>query len=130
MHVSAGAGFEQMVVFLQRHGSVLDVEDRRGDTPLFWAARNGHAHLVRYFVDAKNVKVNVNHVNKNKETALHVATRYTQVESVLALLENSANVDVQDEHGETALHIASWHGYAMLLSILCRFGPSLDLLNK
>jgi ankyrin repeat protein len=48
----------------------------------------------------------------------------------LALLENNADPNLQDETGETPLHIASWHGFSLLLSIFCRFNPQIDLKNK
>ncbi|KAI6178368.1 CAMK/DAPK/DAPK protein kinase, variant [Aphelenchoides besseyi] len=130
-HVAAGVGSEKLVAFLQRRGVPTDAEDSRGDTPLFWAARNGHASLIRFMIASKNRLANVNHVNKTGESALHLATSYGQVECALALLECGASVDVVDKHaGESPLHIASWHGYSLLLSILCRFNPRFELTNQ
>ncbi|KAI6226040.1 CAMK/DAPK/DAPK protein kinase, variant [Aphelenchoides besseyi] len=130
-HVAAGVGSEKLIAFLQRRGVPTDAEDSRGDTPLFWAARNGHASLIRFMIASKNRLANVNHVNKTGESALHLATSYGQVECALALLECGASVDVVDKHaGESPLHIASWHGYSLLLSILCRFNPRFDLTNQ
>lgn len=125
LHIAAGSGFEHIVSFLEAKGGFLDAPDRRGDTPLFWAARNGHANIINLI----GGRVGINNKNKNSETALHVATRYAQVSSALSLLEKGATINVPDEHGETPLHIASWHGYTLLLSILCRFDPTLDLKN-
>ncbi|KAI6241190.1 Non-specific serine/threonine protein kinase [Aphelenchoides fujianensis] len=117
VHVAAGTGSEKL--------------DSRGDTPLFWAARNGHAGLVRFMCGAKNRLANVNHLNKTGESALHLATSYCQVEAALALLECGANVDAVDKHSlEAPIHIASWQGYTLLLSILCRFNPQLELRNQ
>jgi len=47
MHVCAGAGHEHLVTFLARRGCGAAVADKRGDTPLFWAARNGHGSTIR-----------------------------------------------------------------------------------
>uniref|UniRef100_A0A915Q0W2 Protein kinase domain-containing protein n=1 Tax=Setaria digitata TaxID=48799 RepID=A0A915Q0W2_9BILA len=128
MHVAAGAGQFDIVHYLHMKGAALDACDRRGDTPLFWAARNGHGNIVGYLTAEENV--NVNAINKSKESVLHVATRYAQLESALLLLERGADPSLQDEHKETALHIASWHGYAALLSVICRFNPPLHLKNQ
>ncbi|EJD74145.1 CAMK/DAPK/DAPK protein kinase, variant [Loa loa] len=95
MHVAAGAGQFDVVHYLHMKGAALDVPDRRGDTPLFWATRNGRTNIVSYIINEENV--NINAVNK---------------------------------HNETALHIASWHGYAALLGILCKFNPPLHLKNQ
>ncbi len=61
MHVSAGAGHKDLVNYLQMKGAMLESRDKRGDTPLFWAARNGHVHVCRYLCDEQ---CNVNAVNK------------------------------------------------------------------
>ncbi|KAK6107281.1 Ankyrin repeats (3 copies) family protein [Brugia pahangi] len=128
IHVAAGAGQFDVVHYLHMKGAALDAADGRGDTPLFWATRNGHTNIVGYITNEESV--NINAVNKNKESALHVATRYAQLESALLLLERGINSSLQDEHSETALHIASWHGYAALLEILCRFNPPVHLKNQ
>uniref|UniRef100_A0A915D1I2 Non-specific serine/threonine protein kinase n=1 Tax=Ditylenchus dipsaci TaxID=166011 RepID=A0A915D1I2_9BILA len=131
--VASGAGSEQIVSFLKRKGCPLEMEDRRGDTALFWAARNGHSQVLRNFLtptDKVACSLDVNKLNKSKETALHVAIRYSQTECAIALLEHAADPDIQDDHGETCVHTASWHGNAFILSILCRFNPNLALKNK
>lgn len=66
-----------------------------GDTPLFWAARNGHSQLIKYMTKYRLSEVSKQ--NKSLETALHTSVRYLQTESALALLEAGANVDIQDE---------------------------------
>lgn len=61
MHVSAGAGHYDIVHYLHMKGAALDIGDRRGDTPLFWAARHGHTTVVSYLT---NEHINVNTVNR------------------------------------------------------------------
>lgn len=61
MHVSAGAGQYEVVRYLHLKGASSGSVDRRGDTPLFWAARHGHAQVVRYILEEK---ADVNFVNK------------------------------------------------------------------
>lgn len=34
------------------------------------------------------------------------------------------------QHGETPVHIAAWHGYDLLLKLLCSFRPPLQLQNE
>lgn len=62
MHVGAGAGQFDVVHYLHMKGAASDACDRHGDTPLFWAARSGHANIVNYLTSEENV--NVNAVNK------------------------------------------------------------------
>ncbi|KAI1731383.1 protein kinase domain-containing protein [Ditylenchus destructor] len=118
--VAAGGGFDNLVAFLRKKGCLANMEDHRGDTALFWAVRNGHGNVVRMlfsYGDKTGTLLDVNKTNKSGESALHVA-------------EYGADPDIQDEHGETCVHTASWHGNTFILSILCRFGPSLGLRNQ
>lgn len=57
MHISAGCGQIEIVNYLQMKGASLESTDKRGDTPLFWAARHGHGHVVRYLCE-EGVEVN------------------------------------------------------------------------
>lgn len=62
MHVAAGAGQFDVVHYLHMKGAALDAPDRRGDTPLFWAARNGQTNILDYITNEENM--NINTVNK------------------------------------------------------------------
>ncbi|VDM94940.1 unnamed protein product [Thelazia callipaeda] len=128
MHIGAGAGQFDVVHYLHMNGAALDASDIRGDTPLFWAARNGHANIVNYLINEENVDINT--LNKSDESVLHVATRHAHFESVLLLLERGIDQCARDEHGETALHIASSHGHTALLRLLCRFNAPLHIKNQ
>uniref|UniRef100_A0A0N5AZ99 ANK_REP_REGION domain-containing protein n=1 Tax=Syphacia muris TaxID=451379 RepID=A0A0N5AZ99_9BILA len=130
IHVSAGAGQSEVVRYLHLKGASLETVDRRGDTPLFWAARNGHVHVLRYLLQEKHDLGYVNFLNKSKESALHVATRYAQLDAAIMLLEYGADASLEDEQGETALHVASWHGYGKLLAALCQYDPNFDAKNQ
>uniref|UniRef100_A0A1I8BJZ1 ANK_REP_REGION domain-containing protein n=1 Tax=Meloidogyne hapla TaxID=6305 RepID=A0A1I8BJZ1_MELHA len=94
LHVASGNGFEDLVHFLLKCGCNPNIGDGQGDTPLIWASRNGHTNVFKYLI--KSVEM-VNITNKNKETALHIATRYTQGKAVLALLEAGADPHLMDK---------------------------------
>ena len=68
----------------------------------------GHAHLVRQLIKAPKLRLSgqdyamivvayVNAQNRNKETALHIATKYSQLQMVLSLLELGADLNIQDD---------------------------------
>jgi ankyrin repeat protein len=99
LHFASSSGNEKVVAYLLRRGLNVEAEDSRGDTPLFYAARNGHAKLIRFMCAGSNrlVVADVNKQNKSLESPLIIAVRYLQIESALALLESGANVNIQDE---------------------------------
>lgn len=63
-------------------------------------------------------------------TALHLAVRRCQVEVVRCLLRHQCNVDKQDRHGNTPLHVASKDGNLPVVVAICSAKASLDLPNK
>lgn len=63
-------------------------------------------------------------------TALHLAVRRCQVEVVRCLLRHRCQVDQQDRHGNTPLHIACKDGNLPVVMAICNAKASLDLPNK
>lgn len=51
-HIAAGHGQLAVLRLLQKHGANLQNEDERGDTPLIYAAKDGHLDIVRFLLKA------------------------------------------------------------------------------
>lgn len=69
MHVGAGAGHLEVIHYLHMKGAALNATDRSGDTPLFYAARNGHTAIVNYLTNEGYVNLNaVNNVSDKTDT--------------------------------------------------------------
>ena len=82
-----------------------------GKTPLHIAAERGKLDLIAESLAA--CPISIEDVTDNKETALHIAAKYNQVEAVEVMLGwleyagNDAVVGWTDNEGNTVLHIAS-----------------------
>ena len=57
-------------------------------------------------------------VNKDEETALHVAARAGSAEGVRLLLAHGAVADARDGRGRTALHLAASRGLACVAALI------------
>ncbi|KAG8222005.1 hypothetical protein J437_LFUL002766 [Ladona fulva] len=112
---------------LATNGANLEASDIHGDTPLFWAARQGHPEVIRALAAAD---LNMGMQNKNGETCLHVACRYGHTAVVQQLTLLAINIDHQDEYAESALHIAVWHGFPQIVKLLCEANANLDLQDR
>lgn len=77
-----------------------DIEDSRGRTALFFAAKTNHPELVKTF---KGVAKNVNPHETYGVTALAFAVRDGHVEVIKALLDMNADPNYQDSFGGTPL---------------------------
>jgi ankyrin repeat protein len=92
-------------------GADVNVADKYGRTPLYWASRNGFngcAECVKYHIDAG---ADVNIADKDGETPLYWASHNGHTDSVKRLIDAGANVNNADNNGRTPLYWASYKGY-------------------
>jgi ankyrin repeat protein len=92
--------------FLYSEAGLVYVEKsdlKLGRTALMWAARNGHADIVRLLVNSGS---NVNAKDKVGLTPLMLAVINGHVEVVRILLGAKANVQAKERNGSTALIFA------------------------
>ena len=82
--------------------SDLNFPDFAGDTPLHIVSERGYSLIMeKLLINGANTEM----INDLKETPLHTATFYEQIDLVRMLLEFKANINPQDKKGETPLHI-------------------------
>lgn len=86
------------------------------ETPLVAAIRkslgNNNITLINFLIDSG---ANVNHQDHNGETALMIATQWSNPAIIQALLDKGASINLQDGLGNTALHYARFLPIARLL---------------
>lgn len=110
LHVAAFYGKTEMVEFLLQRNAEINKLDFFGTSALHAAASQGHtqtvACLLKMGADA-NIKSN-NDKNDIVDTPLHRAASCLTPNGVIPLLiQNGADIDVQNHKGQTALHIAT-----------------------
>lgn len=111
--------------FLLANPNTLFKEDMKlGGTPLHWACSR---EVVDTLVDRN---CNINAVNFEKSTALHVMVLRNRLHCVVALLSRQADMDLGDHEGNTPLHLAIKIGNISIIQSLIIFGANLDLLNN
>ena len=73
------------------------------------------AKLIEVFIAEKGVDATV---GWGRKTALIHASEQGQMEIVKLLIENNADLNIQDNYGETALMRAAWWGYTEIVKLL------------
>lgn len=111
---------------LLREGSVPDIVDESGWTPLMMATLHGHSSMVELLLK-KGADVNLH--NTTGGTALMMAALQGQAEILQLLLARGANVNDQDAKGWTALMYAARNGHTPTVQILLSSGAEVDLKN-
>jgi len=116
VHVGAYFGVAEVVTELVRLGLNTDLKDKRGRTPLSWAAGNGHEDVVELLLeneadaDSKDTWYG--------QTPLSWAAGDGHEAVVKLLLENKANADSKDTHGQTPLSWAARSGHEAVVKLL------------
>eukprot|EP00435_Cladocopium_sp_Y103_P027180 s2143_g6.t1 len=89
-----------------------DVNSRYdGETPLLIAAENSSYRIMYYLLEAQ---ADVNAVNRDRQTPLHVVTLHCDLEGVKMLLDYSASLEATDARGKTP-HMIAWEWNSMKL---------------
>jgi ankyrin repeat protein len=101
-------------------------DDEYRNTPLIYAAINGHVGVVRVLLEGG---ANIESANAYQQTALHFAAYYGQLEVCRLLLERGAKVDTVEKGKETPLHLAASLGHLPVVTLLVGRGADVWLRN-
>ncbi|MBR1285349.1 ankyrin repeat domain-containing protein [Bradyrhizobium sp. AUGA SZCCT0177] len=111
-------------IAIEGGGNPKAVTSRYDGTALIAAAHLGHAEVVRMLIAAK---APLDHVNNLKWTALIESIVLgdggrNHTETLRALVEAGADVNIPDGSGATPLKLAKGHGYREMVAILEKAG--------
>ena len=112
---------------LIQEGHNVNRRDYYGDTPLMWAAVDGHDQVVQELIRAG---ADVNVKNNYKQTALHKANSRGHSSVVKTLAEAGANLNVQDVGGMAPLMWAAYWGRANVVVELIRAGADVSVVSS
>ncbi|XP_037747859.1 serine/threonine-protein phosphatase 6 regulatory ankyrin repeat subunit A isoform X4 [Chelonia mydas] len=129
LHVAAWEGDEALLKFFHHCKANPNVADKMDRSPLHIAAERGHTNVVELLTE--KFHSNVLARTKAQETPLHIAACIHEGEKVAEmLLKSGADVNVEQENGETAMHVAARHGNLRMIKALIEEGGELTSQSK
>lgn len=102
--------------------------DKKGRTPLLWAAPARDNPLMIHILVANGAEVNAS--DKRGETALMIAASQSNAGNVKALLELGAQVNATNKAGRTALMAAAFRANLPEIKLLLAKGADIRLRDK
>ena len=120
LHLACENGHRNIAEYLLAHSKCnSNIQDDNGNTPLHIASQDGYGECVKLIIETSTVRVDLNLRNINKQTALHLASENGHKNIAEYLLTRSkCNPNIQDDDGNTLLHIATWKGDLELVKLV------------
>ncbi|XP_073508697.1 uncharacterized protein [Phyllobates terribilis] len=119
LHYAAHADNVDEVRRLIRHGYSVLSQNASGLTPLHMAAFGGNVQALEMLLSLQPNNV-INLRSIKDFTLLHEAVRGTSIETVKLLVEKGADTNLQDQEGNTPLHLAAHLRPPSLSSAMCQ----------
>ncbi|XP_030644286.1 transient receptor potential cation channel, subfamily N, member 1 [Chanos chanos] len=129
LHAAAKRGHTAVVKALLLKGAHVDATTKDGQTALHVAVQNCKPQVVQMLLGF-GAQVQLKG-GKALETPLHIAARVKEGEKVAEmLLKSGADVNAEQENGETAMHMAARYGSVQMLRALIEEGGDLTWRSK
>ncbi|CAG8976236.1 hypothetical protein HYALB_00012003 [Hymenoscyphus albidus] len=117
VHLAAYFGIKSVVQLLLDNAFEADSQDTDGQTPLSWAAENGHETVVKLLL--KTDKVEADSKDNNGQTPLSwAASRGHEAVVKLLLQTGEVEADSKDNNGQTPLSWAAEKGHEAVVKLL------------
>ena len=126
LDLAGGEARREMAAYLRSVG-VTSKSDEAAAKSIYVAAKIGSIAALKKHLEAG---VDVNALNKHKQTALHFAASAGQLEAAALLLESKADVALADKYQKTALHYSARNGRTATTMLLLENGAAVNAKDK
>ena len=111
---------------LSAPGIDVNLAQKDGATPLYFAAQEGHVDIVKLLLAAPDIKPNL--IIRTRTTPLNIAAQRGRMEVITQLLKHPDTlVDAQQYDGATPLFCAAQSNYQGIVELLLRSGANVNL---
>ena len=128
LHLGARTGDIDMIKDFHKHGSSLEARDGKGQTVLFHAVKGKQHHIVQWLLEEGNV--NVQAVDKEGLTVLHVAAQGCDLRGAELLVRNRADVNALSSKNLTPLLCIPRSEGVQVLRFLQEKGADVNAMDK
>lgn len=128
LHLAVMTEEIEIIKALLESGSMLDMVDNDGQTPLLQACLGGNLTIVRLLL---NAGTNPAHQNKQAHSPLHYLAAFCRDRQLLMdLIDRGADVNAKSLKLNTPLHFAAMNGNEIATQVLLAHGASASAINE
>lgn len=128
LHLAVMTEEIEIIKALLESGSMLDMVDNDGQTPLLQACLGGNLAIVRLLL---NAGANPAHQNKQAHSPLHYLAAFCRDQQLLVdLIDRGADVSAKSLKLNTPLHFAAMNGNEIATQVLLVHGASASAINE
>ncbi len=114
LHCAARYGHKEVAELLIAKGADINAKDTRGRTPIALAINQGRKEMAKLLA------------SKSADVSLHTAAYIGDLQTVEKFIDGGANVDANDQTGQTALHYAAKAGQIAVAKLLIANGADVN----
>jgi len=114
--IAAAKGFDAAMAQLVAAGADVDIPDVYQWTPLMRAIDNQHTAVVNYLLSLQ--MLDLDRVNENGSTSLHIAAQMGDLMTVKRLLALGADINIVDKKSYSAKDMAEQNGFAQIAALI------------
>ena len=123
--IASQQGYEMIVDYLIAKGAKVNTEDYSGSTSLMLASQHGRGNVVKKLIDSG---ANINQQAKsNGRSALYCSCGNNQLDVVRILVENGADLEIQNNQNHSPLCIAAITGHREITKYLLDKGANVHV---
>ena len=123
VHLAAYFGLREAMITLLKDGHHPDLKGTSNQTPLSWAARNGHEAVAKALLDKG---ADLESEDEIGWTPLSWVARNGHEAVVKLLLDKGADLESKDDIGQTPLSWAAGNGHEAVVKLLLDKGANLE----
>lgn len=128
LHYASQKSNLAVIKLLVEHGAAVDIKNKMGLTPFYYAASSGKKEIINYLLANGANKKDLELKNPWGRTPLCAVSRDGgNAETIKTLIELGADINTKDNSGWSPIQLAAWRPYEDIVNILLEAGADLEI---
>ena len=119
---------DNLIQLLSNNPFLVNALDEKGETFLSYAIKRNNKKIINLILSSP--LLNLNYVDKNDNTYLHLAVIQQNLEAIRLLIKKGISVNSQNKDGNTPLHLAYYLNFGDIINCLLAFNADRNIKNN